>query len=164
MKEEGIIIMKPRYKKYIKYIIIILLAGLLCYYYTLAQTRALIHSAFDPGVRDVFESYFKVNKAFPISESDLIDKGYLAKEKDEYYWTKDPNNPKIKKGGLAWFKAFKFKYGFRPEEAELINGKLIDKITGKQVLLISGPNYLDLPEFYESISRKWYLMLKDTNK
>jgi len=95
---------------------------------------------------------------FPASEDDLISKKYIKKDRVrngyEYYLKLNPNDPYYK---YANFKYLKIAYGTRLEDIALVNDKLYDKSTNKQLLLIDGPYRKFLKgKCYEPMSVKLY--------
>jgi hypothetical protein len=90
----------------------------------------------------LISSYIEENGHFPQSEADLELKDFLNRM--------DNLGP------------FQISYGASLENFLLIDGKLYDKSSQKQVLLIDGPFKKSLRNIYESITAHWYeLMLQE---
>lgn len=131
---------------------------------------------------EAISSYIQENQGnFPVSEDDLIQQHFLKKakieEKDKSYdvyfirsFDYDPEDPENEKNWLHvrgrqdGFKALKILYGVRIEDIEVIDGKLYDKSTNQEILLIDGPHKKST-QIYESCSLQWYkLMLQEKQK
>lgn len=94
---------------------------------------------------------------FPASEADLKKKAGLHETVSdsgiEYYYRRDNYDYKFP---AHYFVMFKLRYGVSLENTEMVNGKLYDKSSSEEILLIEGPYKEALKEKYESISRYWY--------
>lgn len=110
------------------------------------------------------------NGKFPPSEDDLISQKYIKKGRVrtgyEYYLNLNPSEPGERYYKYFWFKSLKIAYGTKIEEIELVDGKLYEKSTNKQILLIDGPYRKQLKKsHYEPLSVKWYeQMLKEKSE
>ena len=110
--------------------------------------------------------YIRQNQGeFPSSEKDLIDKFFLKKEKTDdgfrYFLTDDFDEPVISDRGWnpvdsKCFESITISYGTELNNIEEVDGKLFDKGTGSQVLLIDGPGKLGLKRYYERATLYWY--------
>jgi len=123
--------------------------------------------------RGILVPYISANNGvFPMSEDDLLNKKFLKKAKihdgNEYYLKLGPSEfgEEAAYHKNVWFKFLRINYGARVENIEVRGGKLYDKSTKKQVLLIDGPYKQHLQKrCYESVSLHLYeLMLKEKQK
>lgn len=109
----------------------------------------------------LISSYISENGHFPKCEDDLVQKGFLKRtetgEGTRYFIRYYGDNKR------PWhelnFDSFKILYGVCPERYAVVDGKLCDKLTNEQVLLIDGPYKEDLKAQYESISLWWYELM-----
>jgi hypothetical protein len=120
----------------------------------------------------VISSYISQEGNYPQNESALMKKLLIKKNKDEnnseYFMRSAFFNPDMPRDPNGWiriwdFDLFKISYGVNINNIKVMDGKLYDKITGNQILLIDGPckKYLQSLQ-YEPISLGWYkLMLQE---
>jgi hypothetical protein len=112
-------------------------------------------------------------KHFPENEQELIQKKFLRKDKTPegyVYFSRsaffDPNYPEKENGwnkvDAVAFDMFKIAYGTRPDNMVCKEGKLYDRLSGKQILIIEGPHKGFLQKMYESISVYWFNLLSQT--
>ena len=103
---------------------------------------------------------------FPASEDELIEKGGLRKQVSDtetkyYYILKDGDGHKNK---LDDFGSFKLRYGSSLENVEMENGRLYDKLTHEEVLLIDGLYTEQLKDRYRDMSCHWYKLMVEMSK
>lgn len=139
-----------------------------------AARMSYIHAHMSTGIivtRRLIGDYIVANHGnFPPSESDLERQGFIKKiitihgieyflwdfaaYKQAWYPCRYPN-----------FDSFTIAYGIKPENIKMIDGKLYDKSTNNQILLIDGPHKRSYQETYERTSAAWHeLMLKEKQK
>lgn len=107
---------------------------------------------------------------FPTSEEDLENQHFISKNQTRdgtmYYQRSGQFDPKIPYRDEGWrpfrgFGRFKIAYGVDIHKLEMGDGKLYDKTTQEQVLLIEGPQYKSLlKHVYELISAHWYELME----
>ncbi len=103
---------------------------------------------------------------FPASEADLERKGFLKKTvitDGIVYLYRGISENKENWNTFRNFNLFEIAYGASLEHIKMIDGKLYDKSTNEQILLIDGPYKLGLKKsVYEPITLHWYnLMLQE---
>ncbi|MHC4619075.1 MAG: hypothetical protein ACYTEQ_15125 [Planctomycetota bacterium] len=133
--------------------------------------KALSVSSMDVKARKIagwIHYYILQYHRFPPSEEDLEQKGLLKKTQTSdgvEYSYRYPSNVQIRRWKPAYgFKLFKISYGLTAENLQLIDGKVYDKTTQKEVLLIEGPYKQKLKETYELISRNWYQVMLEKSR
>lgn len=124
-------------------------------------------------LHSIIAYYIKQNCGdFPASEEDLVRQHFLKKadiaEGRKYFLTCTPEKPDPKGEWRLigpWFDLLKIAYGAKVENMELTDGKLYDKSTGGQILLIDGPYKKHVGKYYEELSLDLYkLMLNEKQK
>lgn len=110
------------------------------------------------------------NERFPDSEDSLIHQDLLKKSESPQGW-KYFMQPVRADGRIitdaGWlqlhrFELFRLKYAVRAHDIEQRNGKLYNKATGNEVLLIEGPykkTMKFLPTNYQTVSSHWYRLM-----
>jgi len=112
-------------------------------------------------VNNMLAMYVQRNKGeFPESEDDLIDKHYPRKtetsEGKKYFLPTEYNqgpNDRWQDAG-EYFSRIKILYGAKLQNIKMTDGRLFDKGTDEQVLLIDGPH--GGPLYYEEYSLELY--------
>ena len=142
--------------------------GVLIYFGEVAVPTAATSAVLD-DVEFMVSAYIKANQGqFPTCEDDLIGQGFLGKRKvgEEYEYYRGPSCFGVdfppENGRWLPLDLFKLAYGADATDLELVNGKLYDKSSGKEVLLITGPykeNLKRTPTCYESVSLQWYRLM-----
>ena len=112
--------------------------------------------------------------SFPVGEQDLIKQGFIKTKSvgqlgRKYYvnyritdtmlrYSKNkPETVSSDWGEVRWFDRYNIKYGMDADDIEVANGKLYDKLTHKQILLIKGPyKTRAMKKAYESVSFELY--------
>ena len=134
----------------------------------LAATAGLVDQAICFYIREN-------NGQFPANEADLQQQYLFRKTKSgenyDYFIRLAPfghEDPEVEKGWikLGLFSLLKISYGVKIENVKMIDGKLYDKFTNEQILLLDGDYRKNLKElYYEPISVKWYeLMLEEKQR
>ena len=119
------------------------------------------------------------NGRFPDSEDSLIHQDLLKKSESAEgckYFTRPATAGGRLIADAGWlqlhrFELFRLKYGMRADDIQQRNGKLYDKATGNEVLLIEGPYKKTMkfvPTNYQTVSSHWYglmasIMSSDAN-
>jgi len=109
--------------------------------------------------------YIRQNQGqFPASEDDLVNQYFMKKEKVtegfNYSFTSNPNKPGPNTNWNLvesdYFETLTISYGAKLDNIEVVDGRLFDKETGSQVLLIDGPEIWGLKSYYENPTLYWY--------
>jgi hypothetical protein len=103
------------------------------------------------------------NGQFPESEDELIKQNLIQKRdtnksEPEYYLNGEPGNPEREMFvERPLFKHMTIAYGTELEDLYNKDGKLYNKFTNQQALLIKGPTEdFVINNFYKSLSSKWH--------
>lgn len=160
-------------KNKIKNIIGALLIVLLIVLIPSAGRVYVIHHAIKPTawhIREFMDAYIQASRGyFPASEKDLETKGFLKKTETtdgfKYSVRYEPEDEKQRWQTFPNFGSFNISYGANTDNIEMIDGKLYDKSTHEQILLIDGPHKKYLKPTFEEISLHWYkLMLQEKQR
>jgi len=147
-------------KKYITIAIVLVVGVIASMFWLKRELNISLRAADAIMIGGFIEGYIKENAGcFPANEADLEKKTGLHKTVSDsgvrYFYLSKTDNNKYKYS-LSQFELFKLRYGVSLENIEMVNGKLYDKSSSEEILLIEGPYKEALKEKYESISRYWY--------
>jgi len=122
-------------------------------------------------VGNIVGAYIQANNGhFPPSEDELVQQRFLKKVEStngyKYYYRPYAVSPDFRDQKhwtvLHLFESFRLRYDVKVQNIKRVHGKLYDKSTNEQLLLISGPYKKHLENIYEAISLGWYkLMLQE---
>jgi hypothetical protein len=147
--------MIPKYTKYIVILLVVIIAIVLLIVYAVGKGQTA-RAYFLTSV--LFKYIENNNGAYPETEESLENQGYLklVKNKDgscQYYFRRELTSNWRE---FPEYTEDTFLYGVDVDDIKIVDDILVDKMSGKQILLIDGPYKLLLKGTYEYFTYEIY--------